>query len=1170
MKIYTLQKLRKLFAILVAAVGVVLLVVTLFVVHTLHESKLRYYVNAEETSRNLAITLDNFLHAHFQEVDLALRHAREEFQVQQREHRFDAAAYSAMLRSLKERLPQAQAVRGSDADGNVIYGDEIDPANIQNLQIREFFQRARTQRELIFGMPVRSRITGQWVFPLMTALTRPDGSFGGTAYVNMNIARVTEVFSSLGVGEHGSIALFDKDKHLLQRYPVAQDLKLGEVLRVSKETAAMLASGAARATYKAVSVRDGMERVVSVDQIGDYPIFVAVGLSSEDFLTPWRREVRNATLFLVLLVVISGFLLLGVWVALQRQYDALTRLMESDNALKDSVEALKESESRWRSLTEGLPQMVWTATPTLAIDYLSHHWAEFSGIGAEALLLPGDWSGIIHPEDAAAVLAAWQRAREQTGVFRCDARLRRRDGSWRLFDHHALPQKDAGGAIAGWVGSSTDITEARAAHDALIEAKEAAVKAGRAKSEFVANMSHEIRSPMNAVLGMLQLLQQTRMDERQRDYAGKAEAAARALLGLLNDILDFSKVEAGKLTLDPHPFRLDKLWRDLAVILSANVGAKDIELLFRIDPELPALVVGDALRLQQILLNLAGNAIKFTEHGEVVVSAQLVAQTGQTLSVLFAIRDTGIGISDEQCGRIFDGFSQAEASTARRYGGTGLGLAISQRLVKLMGGTLRVTSALAQGSVFDFTVDFQRAGLADAEAELALPAALRRSEAPPQMRNLSCLVVDDNAAARTILSEMVGSFGWQVETAEDGAQALTAVMQHQRQERPYDVVFIDWRMPQLDGWETSRRIREQAPAGKMPLIVMVTAHDRELLAQRQKDMAAVLDGFVVKPVTASSLFDAVAAARLEQRLPELDATPLTVRRLEGVRLLLVDDNPANQQVASELLEAVGAQVEVANSGAMAIGAVSRGGALPDLVLMDIQMPEMDGYQACAAILALLGGRAPPIVAMTANVLPSDRAAALESGMVDHIGKPFELGELVDVIRQHARRDGLPLEALLDAGVAAGSSGASPSRLTPSAAPAAASTAAAGIVSAPASVGLPALNSAAALRRMGGLKPVYLVALRSFQGEVDTLAATLTAARAAGDEASALRALHTLKGLAGTVGADYLSALTADAERAFREGPPAQAWPALAKVADACAPAASQVRQMIHSLDPATT
>jgi len=1154
MKIYTLQKLRKLFAILVAAVGGVLLVVALFVVHTLHESKLRYYANAEETSRNLAITLDNFLHAHVQEVDLALRRARQEFQDQQRERHFDPERYSAFLRSLKERLPQAQAVRGSDAEGNVIYGDEIDPAHIQNLKVRDFFERVRTQRELVFGTPVRSRISGQWVFPMLLALTMPDGSFGGTAYVNMNVSRVTEVFSSLGVGEHGSISLFDRDKHLLQRYPLATDLKLGEVLKVSKETDAMLASGAARATYKAISVRDGKERVVSVDQVGNYPIFVAVGLSSEDFLAPWRREVRNATLFLVLLGVMSGFLLLGVWISLQRQYEALTRLVESDNALKESVAALKESESRWRSLTEGLPQMVWTASAQGRIDYLSHHWAQFSGIGAEALLAPHGWSRILHPDDSLAVQAAWRRAREETGVFRCDARLRRRDGSWRLFDHHALPQKDAAGVIVGWVGSSTDITEARAAHDALMEAKEAAVQAGRAKSEFVANMSHEIRSPMNAVLGMLQLLQQTRMDERQRDYASKAESAARALLGLLNDILDFSKVEAGKLVLDPHPFRLDKLWRDLAVILSANVGAKDIELLFQIDPQLPALVVGDALRLQQILLNLAGNAIKFTEHGEVVVSAQLVGQSERSLSVLFAIRDTGIGISDEQCGRIFDGFSQAEASTARRYGGTGLGLAISQRLTKLMGGTLRVTSALGQGSVFDFTVDFQRADTSGSAADLAaLPAALRRGEAPLPMRNLSCLVVDDNAAARSILSEMVASFGWQVETAQDGAQALYAVMERADRQQPYDVIFIDWRMPQLDGWETSRRIREQAPAGNMPLIVMVTAHDRELLAQRQKDMAAVLDGFVVKPVTASSLFDAVAAARLEQRLPELEVAPLLVRRLEGVRLLLVDDNPANQQVASELLGAVGAQVEVAGSGAMAIGAVSRGGALPDLILMDIQMPEMDGYQACAAILALLDGRAPPIVAMTANVLPSDRAAALESGMVDHIGKPFELGELVDVIRRHARRDGVPLEALLDAGVAADSSGASPSRLTPAAAPDGSG-----------------LNSAAALRRMGGLTPVYLVALRSFQAEVDALAAQLDAASAAGDEAAALRALHTLKGLAGTVGADHLSALTAEAERAFLEGPIAQSWPALDKVLEACAPAASQVRQMIQSLDPATT
>jgi len=1126
MKFHTLQKLRKLFATLVTAVVAVLLVVALFVVHTLQQSKQRYYANAEETSRNLAITLENFLHAHFQEVDLAMRRAREEFLAQQRAPGFSHERFSEYLRSLKERLPQAQSVRGSDADGNVIYGEEIDPANILNLQIREFFQRARAERGLIFGLPIKSRISGQWVLPVMTALLLPDGGFGGTAYVNMNTSRVTEVFSSLGVGEHGSIALFDKDKRLLQRYPVAQDLKLGAVMRVSKETEAVLAGGLTRATYHAVSLRDGKERVVSVDRIGAYPIYVSVGLASDDFLAPWQREVRNATMFLLLLALLSGLLLLGLWIALQRQYHALARL--------------KESESRWRSLTEGLPQMVWTATADLRLDYLSHHWEKFSAIPMDRLLERGDWSRLIHPDDVAVIAAAWQRVRDGTGVFRCDARLRRADGEWRLFDSHALPQRDASGAIVGWVGSSTDVTEARAAHDALIEAKESAVQAGRAKSEFVANMSHEIRSPMNAVLGMLQLLQRTRMDARQLDYAAKAESAARALLGLLNDILDFSKVEAGKLALDPHPFRLDKLWRDLAVILSANVGTKDIEILFRIDPELPALVVGDALRLQQILLNLAGNAIKFTEQGEVVLSAQLVAQTERTLTVMFAIRDTGIGISDEQCSRIFDGFSQAEASTARRYGGTGLGLAISQRLAHLMGGALRVTSELGQGSVFDFTVDFARA------EQVPEPSAARRAEAPAAMRGLHCLVVDDNAAARTILSEMAESFGWQADTASDGAQALAAVTASVREKRPYDVIFIDWRMPQLDGWETSLRIRQQAAPEKMPLIVMVTAHDRELLAQRQDEMASVLDGFVVKPVTASSLFDAVAAARLGQRLPLQSVAAPAMRRLEGVRLLLVDDNQANQQVAGELLGAEGAQIEVAGSGAAAIAVVARPGPLPDLILMDIQMPEMDGYQACAAILQMLGGRAPPIVAMTANVLPADRAAALEAGMADHIGKPFELGELVNVICQHARRDGVPLAPLLEAGARADAT-----------APAASAAPERG------------LNSVAALRRLGGLRPVYLIALRSFLVEIESLAAQLRAAIADKSRDPALRVLHTMKGLAGTVGAEHLSSRAALAERALKECPVSQAMPELSQVLDACPPAVIDVQQMIRRLDPAT-
>ncbi|OEZ92575.1 response regulator [Duganella phyllosphaerae] len=1099
-RIETLQKFRKLFGVLVAAVAVALLILAVGLAHVLNQSRLRYYATAEETSRNLAITLEGFLQAHFLEVDLAMRRANTEFAVMHTAGTYTDQAFSDYLRSLKERVPQAQAVRGADAGGRVIFGDEVDAAHPQDISIREFFQRVRGERKLTFGLPVQSRITGQWVLPVAYPLLLADGSFGGTAYVTINSATLDQSFAALKIGAHGSIVLLDAHKRVLHRYPQVPGMEIGSAIRVNPPTQAILDGKRRRGTFTVMSARDQLERTLSMEQVGNYPVYVIVGLASKDFLAPWYgKEIRNVGIFMALMLVLAVALLMSLRVGLRKQAQSVQQLVEAEDALQQSLVRLTASESRWRSLTEGLPQMVWTARPDLRLDFMSHHWQEFSGIPAQEMMGDGNWSRMIHPDDMDTIAAEWRRATRQGREFRCDARLRRHDGVWRVFDHHALAQQDAHGNVLSWVGSSTDRTESRAAHEALLLAKEEALKAGLAKTEFVANMSHEIRSPMNAVLGMLQLLQQTGMNERQQDYVAKAGSAARALLGLLNDILDFSKVEAGKLALDPHPFRFDKLWRDLAVILSANVGAKQVEVLFRIDPALPAAAVGDDLRLQQILLNLAGNAIKFTERGEVVVSARLVARSGNRLAVCFAISDTGIGISDEQRRHIFDGFSQAEASTARRYGGTGLGLAISQRLVALMGGQLGVQSTVGKGSVFDFTLEF------DAGASVA-PASVHA------LADLSCLVVDDNPTARAVLGEMATSFGWRVDVAAGGEQALAMIAARIAVSRAYDVVFIDWRMPELDGWETSCRIRQLGASGKLPLIVMVTAYDREMLAQRQRELSPVLDGFVVKPVTASMLFDAVADARLEHRVHR-PAVPMPAgARLSGLRLLLVDDNPANQQVASELLSNDGARVQVASSGLLALQALSGQAPLPDLILMDIQMPEMDGYETTQAILRQLGPAAPPIVAMTANAMAADRTAALNAGMADHVGKPFDLAQLIDVILCHVGRGqaqgpALPLVSALP------------------------------VSSLEQDDGLPGpgsgINSDAALKRMGGLKPIYLMALRGFDGEAARLVAQIDAARAANDVQAALPPLHTLKGLAGTIGAERLEALARTAEVALK-------------------------------------
>ncbi len=616
------------------------------------------------------------------------------------------------------------------------------------------------------------------------------------------------------------------------------------------------------------------------------------------------------------------------------------------------------------------------------------------------------------------------------------------------------------------------------------QARLAAERASQAKTRFLANMSHEIRTPMNAVLGMLRLLQKTPLDARQRDYAVKSEGAARGLLGLLNDILDFSKIEAGRLSLDPHPTRLDELLRDLSVILAANVDKRDLELLFDVDPRLPPVIMADALRLQQVLVNLAGNAVKFTPSGEVVLGIRQLSQTGQGVVLEFFVRDTGIGIAPEQLSRIFSGFSQAEASTARRFGGTGLGLAISRRLVRLMGGDIHVESRPGEGSRFSFTLSFP------------LP---EDEPLPPPGPALRALVIDDHAEARRVLADLAQSLGWQVTVAASGDEALQRAAAE-----PVDVVLLDWVMPGMDGWQTTVHLRQRL--GCEPLILMVTSHDRERLAQRSASEQALLDGFLVKPVTACLLSQAVTAAQQARACPGAvqEAAP---QRLTGLSLLLVEDNPGNQQVTRELLELEGAAVTVAADGQQALSllAQARGRRGFDAVLMDVQMPVMDGTTATRLIRRQLGLTL-PVIAMTAGALDTERQACLEAGMDEHIGKPFDPDLLVAVLQRRcgtipAAGEGTP---------------ASPLELPPALLD---------------DAGRAGIALAEALARMSGRVELFERTLASLHEQDRKLAQAL----AEGGRAAA-RGLHGYRGLAAMLGAGELAALAAEGEHAADPDP----------------------------------
>ena len=532
----------------------------------------------------------------------------------------------------------------------------------------------------------------------------------------------------------------------------------------------------------------------------------------------------------------------------------------------------------------------------------------------------------------------------------------------------------------------------------LMAERDRAEASSLAKGRFLANMSHEIRTPMNAILGLLALLRNTELNPRQLDYTTKTESAARSLLGLLNDILDFSKMEAGKMSLDPHPFSVDALLRDLSVLLSSHTN--QAEVLFDLDATLPNLVLGDAMRLKQVLINLCGNAIKFSPAGDVVLRVQIVDRDASSVQVEFSVKDNGIGIAPENQSHIFSGFSQAEASTTRRFGGTGLGLSISSTLVRLMGGELQLDSAVGHGSSFHFT--------------LQMPIAQGAAPEIPQHPALSptphVLMVDDNPLARTQYLTMGQSLGWHVDVAASGPAALALWQAKCDQSSPYDAIFTDWQMPEHDGWETVQMLRQAAIQAQLaPLIIMVSSRGDTSVSQRSAAEQALLNGFLVKPFTASMLGEALAAARKAVRSATLQATtpePLVkapALRLQGLRLLVVEDNKINQMVAKGLLEKEGAQITLADNGQLGVDAVSNASPPFDAVLMDIQMPVMDGHEATRAIRQSLQLRDLPIIAMTANAMASDREACLAAGMNDHVGKPFELDHLVAVLAQHKAR-----------------------------------------------------------------------------------------------------------------------------------------------------------------------
>ncbi len=783
---------------------------------------------------------------------------------------------------------------------------------------------------------------------------------------------------------------------------------------------------------------------------------------------------------------------------------------------------LKESEAKYRSIFDNSTEGLFQTTP--------------NGQGLMANNALARMLGYDSPEDAITsyknlardLYVDSQRRDEllqliaaQSSVQNFELQAYKKDRSVIDVSVNAHGVRDNSGNILYYEGALDDITEKKRIEELKI-AKEAAEAATKAKSEFLANMSHEIRTPMNALIGLSGLALKTKLTPKQLDYLRKIEFSSKALLGIINDVLDFSKIEAGKIEMESIDFYLEDVLNNLSSTVGINAAEKGLEMLFDVNRNIPTALVGDPLRLGQILLNLVGNALKFTEAGQITVRVEFALEekdekeaTKKSTLLRFTVSDTGIGMTPDQVGKLFQAFSQADSTTTRKYGGTGLGLTISKRLVEMMGGNIHVESESGIGSNFIFTTRF------GVQAEVK---KINR-EIPADFKGKRVLVVDDNPSARDILSDALGSLSFDVSQAVSGAEAI-AELKMAAADRPYELVLMDWKMPGMDGIEASKRIKSDSRLSGILLILMVTDYTREEVRSQAETVG--IGAFLVKPVNRVLLLDTLMEVfnrevgdkncrpdHLTQRYPPQVSEEL--QEIRGARVLLVEDNDINQQVATELLEQAGMVVTVAKNGERGLDAVQS--FAYDLVFMDIQMPVIDGYTATQEIRKweedlpdVSAGKRPriPIVAMTAHVVVEERAKCIEAGMDDYLSKPIDQDKLYSIllkwIEPGVRDASLPHEKPITD---------NDEIKLPQA--------------------LQGIDIQDALRRVGGNRKLLFSLLKSLYRDYRNTTAAIRLALSSNDSDLAERTAHTIKGIAGYISAKELSDAAAILEDSIRKG-----------------------------------
>jgi len=656
-------------------------------------------------------------------------------------------------------------------------------------------------------------------------------------------------------------------------------------------------------------------------------------------------------------------------------------------------EELRQARAVFQTIVDSLPLNLLIKDAQGRRVFANKYYLELHGLSLDEVVGKTDFD--LFPESLAKKYTADDAAILKTGTAMQDVEeYQLPNGQHRWIERTKSAIRNADDQIVGVQVLFWDVTDRQQAQDGMREARDVADAANRAKSDFLANMSHEIRTPMNGIIGMTELVLDTKLTPTQREYLHMVQHSGESLLAIINDILDFSKIESGQLELDAAPFDLRDSLGDTLKALAMRSHGKGLELAFSIDPEVPWMLEGDLGRLRQVIVNLIGNAIKFTIDGEVLLDIRCQSKTESDCTLRFSVRDTGIGIPRDKQSRIFEDFQQADRSTTRSYGGTGLGLAISSRLVQLMGGRIEVDSEPGQGSTFHFTATFPVSDSIDRRHSNKL------SDAP-------VLIVDDNETNCRILLETLTHWGMKPTVTTRAKAAFKALCDAASDSDPFCLVLLDVNMPDDDGFQFASWVRDEAMVAKTPL-VMLTSADRSGDAQRRSSLQIAAN--LLKPVKQSELFDAVLAtigtAGLKSAEPQAaEADPTAAAPLQSVRVLLAEDNKVNQKLAQSLLERMGATVTLVENGVEAVAAVSN--QKFDIVMMDVEMPEMDGIRATQEIRRLEDESTPPIpiIAMTAHAMAGDRERCLEAGMSDYLSKPVRMEEIKTMLLKTLSSDG---------------------------------------------------------------------------------------------------------------------------------------------------------------------